>query len=91
MLPWYKGQGREMGKYHFSGVHTVIRTYTQISLSKLLNYVQKVVVSVRHSWDVGFKNPELYYSAFAFSFCAAKDKLCSALASNSIPVFLHPK
>ena len=30
VLPWYKGDGREMEKIEFSGVHRVIWTYTKV-------------------------------------------------------------
>ena len=28
VLPWYKGEGKEMEIHHFPGVHRVTQTYT---------------------------------------------------------------
>ena len=33
--------------------------YLSNALSLLVNFMQKAVTSVRRSWDVGFKKPEL--------------------------------
>ena len=69
VLPWYKGEGREMENtsYMFVLLYVHLKKDFPFTLyqGNVVTYPQCFLTAykslVLFSWDVGFKNPDLYY------------------------------